>query len=180
MKTLSLVQSSQGRVSVEGTFCRPLQSTRFMCFRKLMGYKSSPILGGGAGCSCKYERAVLQDRGAGEGGAFCLQAKLSFSCTTILFHLSFCPSFGNVKCSHCGKDHVPEMGRRNVSRWAETWRFVLSPLPMGSKRGGGLIQLWEVREGLLPGLSWSHGAGGLGSGREPYFTLRHGDACSQK
>lgn len=35
-----------------------------------------------------------QDRGAGEGGVFCLQAKLSFSCATILVHLSFCPSFG--------------------------------------------------------------------------------------
>lgn len=42
----------------------------------------------------------------------CFQAKLSFSCTTILVHLFFCPSSsGNIKHSCCGKDCVPVRGK---------------------------------------------------------------------
>lgn len=91
------------------------------------------------------EGIVLQDWGAEEAGDFCHghQAKLSFSCTTILVHLFFCPSFGNVKGSWCGKGPFSK-GRKNESKRAEAWRCMQSPLPMGSKRGGELIQQWEA------------------------------------
>lgn len=70
------------------------------------------------GQSCRTE-------GQRKGELFvCLQAKLSFSCTTILVRLFFYPSSsGNMKCSPCEKDSCcvsQSRGRSNGRRRAET------------------------------------------------------------